>query len=321
MGINMPRADRASPFDRILGAVKGVAETKGAIQKIAGTDPETQKLEHEQKQRAEVEDPASPLMASIRQYSAAKGIKVPDNVNYLQFEKSPLKLAIDQRIKSDEELRQIGAKQQADKKVDLDPAQRLAKAPADVRGKVGLIANALQNMTDYEKAFSEGATPSHINANTPLVGRFMTDDAITIAQRQMNETIGRLNSGGVIGKEEVPTFQAMGPRPGDSPEVMAKKLADFREAMAVRLSAFGFQPEELAQVKGFDAGKMGYSPESKQRRSSLLSSHTASQNAKAGGGAPNAQAGGITPDVIAYAEKHGITLQEAAAVKAARGGK
>jgi hypothetical protein len=162
---------------------------------------------------------------------------------------------------------------------------RLDKQPAEVRSKVGLIASALGAMTQYEQAYESGQRPEHITSKTPILGKAISDTDLSRNQRLLNEAVGRLQSGGVIGNEELVTFNDMGPRPGDTEEQRVKKLADQRQFLEDRLIAFGFMPEELDQV-GFKAERLGYDEKGKSRRSSFQSKGSAGgeliQDAQAG---------------------------------------
>lgn len=184
-----------------------------------------------------------------------------------------------------------------------DPNRRLAEAPAEVKSKVGLIANALNNMTQYEQAFSRGESPTRINANTPILGSFVSDTKLTAAQRNLDEAVGRLNSGGVIGKEELVTFRAMGPRPGDSDDIKVQKIANQRQFLEDRLAAFGFSAQDMGRIEGFDQKKLGYDSDGIDTRKNILVSH---QNVKKKGGS-------LIPEAIAGGDK--INANDLAAVE------
>lgn len=150
----------------------------------------------------------------------------------------------------------------------LTVAGKLDKQPAEVRSKVGLLANALGNMTQFEAAFSKGQRPSYVDSNTPVVGALVSDTDLTRTGRMIDEAVGRLQSGGVIGKEELDSFRAMRPRPGDNPEQQAQKIADMRTFLEDRLTALGFHPQELGEL-GFDPVKLGYSDSGAAMRKDL----------------------------------------------------
>jgi hypothetical protein len=164
-------------------------------------------------------------------------------------------------------------KQEKDEQNLQDPVRRLATAPAETKSKVGLIANALRNMTDYENAYASGESPPWVDSNTKLIGMAVSDTKLTAARRQLDEAVGRLNSGGVIGKEELVTFRAMGARPGDSPDIQAEKIGKQRQFLEDRLAGFGFSPQELGKIPGFNSDKMGYGNDSQSKRENLLVSH------------------------------------------------
>lgn len=160
-----------------------------------------------------------------------------------------------------------------------DPNKKLAGLPTEARMKVGLINTALENMTNYEKAYAEGQVPKYLDANTPLIGGVIGDTDLTKSQRLLNEAVGRLHSGGVIGDDELKNFRAMGPRPADTPEMRAKKIGDQRDLLENKLIALGFRPEELGQA-GFDSAKAGYDDSSRRQRGQLQ--HLNAANEKKG---------------------------------------
>lgn len=128
-----------------------------------------------------------------------------------------------------------------------DPKAKLAKLSAEAQNKVGGIADALASLDQIRDAMSKGVGPSRINPNTPGIGTFVSDNQFTSAQRTLDEAVGRLQSGGVIGKEEIVTFREMGPRPADTdPVIIAQKLANQERFLNNKLTAFGFGADELS---------------------------------------------------------------------------
>jgi hypothetical protein len=129
-----------------------------------------------------------------------------------------------------------------------DPVKRLAKSNAEVKGKVGGIASALDALDQMEVAIKAGEGPQLINARTPFAGRFVSDTKFTQNANVLNEVVGRLQSGGAITKDELDSFERMGPRWSDSEEIKRSKLAQQRAFLGNKLAAFGFQPEELPKI-------------------------------------------------------------------------
>jgi hypothetical protein len=129
-----------------------------------------------------------------------------------------------------------------------DPVKRLAKSNAEVKGKVGGIASALDALSEMEVAVKGGEGPQLITARTPILGRAVSDTKFTQNQNVLNEVVGRLQSGGAITSDELDSFERMGPRWGDSPEIQRSKMAQQRAFLTNKLAAFGFQEEELPKL-------------------------------------------------------------------------
>ena len=258
MGINMPSANRESPFDRILGVVKGV---QGTVQGFQDSAQKSKERERADTDRAELENPESPLMTSIRQYSAAKGIKVPDDVNYLQFEKSPLKVAIDARIKSDEELRQITAKTLAEKKHNLKQNEFAAAGFSKAASAADESLNRLLEKGFDPAGFS--ASAQGLLGAIPKVGGlvegFKSQDVKSYeqAKRQFVQAALRKDSGASITDVEMANESAKYfPLPGDGPEVLAQK-AQARAQKIAALSAEGGGAMGSIQTAGYNAPPSG----------------------------------------------------------------
>lgn len=133
-------------------------------------------------------------------------------------------------------------------------ANKLSKLGGETQNKVGSIASGLKAIGELKSTTAKGVGPSYIDANTPIIGNLLSDNEFTQNQRVLDEVVGRLQSGGAIGADEEKRFRSMGPRPGDSPELQAKKLEDQRTFLLNKLTAFGIKEEELAEM-GFDIGQ------------------------------------------------------------------
>lgn len=68
------------------------------------------------------------------------------------------------------------------------------------------------------------------------------DNDFTLARRNFEEAIGRMQSGGAISTQEESRFKSMAPGLMDSPEIRAKKLAELESEMGNRLKTLGFEP-------------------------------------------------------------------------------
>lgn len=123
-----------------------------------------------------------------------------------------------------------------------DPLEKLG---SETKKMVGIANEGLNAVLGMTEAFDSGVTPSYINPDTPFIGSFISDDAFTSNQRTGAEMFGRLQSGGAINKDEEARFVAMGPRPGDSPEIARQKLQSQKAALEDRLKILGITPEVL----------------------------------------------------------------------------
>ena len=278
MGINMPSANRESPFDRLLGAVQGV---QNVVKGVQDSSRKSQADEQTQKDRAELELPDSPLMKSVREYSAAKGIKVPDGINYLQFEKSPLKAAIDARIKSDEELRQISAKTLAEKKAN--PKQNEFAA-------AGFSKMARAADSSLERLLAKGFDPASFGTQAqsvlggiPKVGGliegFKSQDmkGYEQAKRQFVQAVLRKESGATITPDEMDMNERKYfPQAGDGPGVLAQKKQAREQAVAA--------------LEGEGTNAMG------SVQTVAFSPPTQTPKPPGGGGAPSANAASTGPE-------------------------
>jgi hypothetical protein len=91
---------------------------------------------------------------------------------------------------------------------------------------------AVKGMTD---AYNKG------DNTFSLIG----DNSFTMASRDFEEALGRMQSGGAIGKEEVARFRAMRPIATDNVDIQKAKLAKLYQEMASRVSNLGFDPNEV----------------------------------------------------------------------------
>lgn len=85
------------------------------------------------------------------------------------------------------------------------------------------------------------------------------DNPYTVAARQFEEALGRMQSGGAISKDEGVRFRAMLPGALDSPEVAAQKLASLQREFEGRLETLGFKRSDFP-----DLAEVAYSPAKKR---------------------------------------------------------
>lgn len=122
-----------------------------------------------------------------------------------------------------------------EKKFSKTPEGRLQKLGAEQKqrldnAKLGLIST--RGMSDALKA----------GDNTfSLVG----DNDFTQQRSLFEESLGRMQSGGAISKEEEKRFKEMAPTKWDSAEMQQKKLAQLENEMNSRIGTLGFKPEDV----------------------------------------------------------------------------
>jgi hypothetical protein len=345
VSVNSSNYAQSNPLEGIAGlvniyrSVKGIGADKAQAEKNA---LEMQSLRDHRDAITRRMDPNSTESQQARAAAADLGFKVSNNESADAIERRFGKTSdyYQNRFKEGEQTKRDLAKIAAEgtsKHASLmqpDPNSRLATASAEVKSKVGLIADALTNMTDYEKAFAAGENPQYINSQTKFLGPLVSDTKLTSAQRMLSEAVGRLQSGGAIGAEELKTFQAMGPRAGDDDDIKAEKIAKQRQFLENRLVAFGFNPAELGQIKGYDLQKLGYDSNSLDQRKNLLALHQGGQKGDGFSLIPGQSALAdepkttlvdpkgevkLDPKIDSYAKKHGMNYLEAQALLRGRG--
>jgi hypothetical protein len=136
---------------------------------------------------------------------------------------------------------------------------RLAKMGGEVKQKVGFITGGMQALTRYEEAVRAGGKQGYVDPSTPLIGQAITSTPIDEARTSVEEAIGRLASGGAINKDEESRFRRMMPTAADyrDPKVVARKLMNLRQEMEGKLTAYGFNTSELADI-GYKPDQLGY---------------------------------------------------------------
>lgn len=77
----------------------------------------------------------------------------------------------------------------------------------------------------------------------------MGDNNYTKSQAIFEEALGRMQSGGAIGKEEVDRFRQMAPTKWDSAEMQQLKLKDLEAEMGARIKSMGRDPEEAVRLR------------------------------------------------------------------------
>lgn len=160
----------------------------------------------------------------------------------------------------------IAETQKAQREGNPGAGAKLSKMSGETQGKVGSIASGLKALQGIDQSINNGVSAKYLDANTPIVGSLISDNSFTQNQRVLDEVIGRLQSGGAIGTEEIKTFRSLGPRPGDKAEVQRQKIQDQKSFLLNKLTAFGMNEDDLSQL-GFDTG----STQAKQTQNSVAS--------------------------------------------------
>jgi hypothetical protein len=156
------------------------------------------------------------------------------------------------------------AKFQREQQRLADPRVRLQKLPTTAKGDLGSIASGIQALGGMQEAINAGIEPEFIDANTPLIGRFISDTPFTRNQRVLSEVIGRLQSGGAITDDEIDTFRALGPRPGSTATEQLAALEQQKAFLANKLAGLGFSAEELPGL-GFETAPIQIQKELKRK--------------------------------------------------------
>ncbi len=241
-------------FGSVLADAMGDASRlKDSVQRLGGTDPESKRLALEEDQRKEASDPDSTLMRTIREFGASRGIKIPENVSYAQYEKSPIRSAIDARIKADEETRVASAK---------------AKNPSELKqnqfAAAGFSKMARAAEDSLNRLTSAGFDPTSLGAQVqgylggPLE-RLKGQDVkgFEQAQRQFVQAVLRKESGATITPDEMSqNAKKYFPQPGDGPDVLAQKAQARAQAVAA-LEAEGSPAIGQVASAGFQAPQGG----------------------------------------------------------------
>lgn len=244
----------------LLKATKGLVqktdEAGNVIENEYGTDPEFERRER--------------LREAIKSKSdAAKEGKIIDvddqgNVSFKGY--SP------EYIKGQKEI--YGAKSEGDpygnkaltaelarenlesKRREKTPEGKIEKLSGEARSRFDNVTGGISALRDMKAAYMAkprtGLADKLDLANVPLRG----DTPYTEASNRFDEMLGRMQSGGAIGKEELKSFQKLRPQITDSPEIAQTKFDKMEELLSGRLKSFGLD-ESSAESMGFLKPKQG----------------------------------------------------------------
>lgn len=135
----------------------------------------------------------------------------------------------------------------------------LDKLSGEQKMKVGMMADALRSLNQYESAFNAGGRRSRINPDTPIIGSFLNASPIDEASTKLSDDIGRLRSGGAINQDEEARFLRMLPTAADDDATARRKLENIRTEFRNKISIFGVDENALAKG-GFQLGSVQSAP-------------------------------------------------------------
>lgn len=130
-----------------------------------------------------------------------------------------------------------------DNKNPTDFDGKLKKLNATEKTRFDNVRMGYQSITDMANALKAG------NNTFSLIG----DNDYTLAARNFEEALGRMQSGGAINKDEAARFRSLIPSAKDSAAIQATKLKKMQEELASRFETLGFKPQE---VPGLNTAKV-----------------------------------------------------------------
>lgn len=148
------------------------------------------------------------------------------------------------------------------------PQGKLEKLSGEARGRFDNVVMGLTALKQLEDQIAQN--PSGLSR----VG-LLRDNPYTVAAREWEEAIGRMQSGGAITTDEGKRFKALIPGPLDSPEVTQTKIANMKNLMTQRYRTFGFKPED-AEKLGLDGQSLAFSSGGSKARGPLATSMASS---------------------------------------------
>ena len=210
----------------------------------------------------------------VSQFMDPKKMMETEAASNVEFEKQKQLRRMDQGFKEKENA--------MNRELELNKIAREESKKTDPRNLSGTDKARYDNALMTLKAIDGMGSALDAGNNTfSLIG----DNDFTLNARDAAEAIGRMQSGGAIGKEEEARFIKMLPGSTDSKKMQREKLLKLRSEMTSRLNTLGFTPE-----------KIGYVP----------------KDFKYGSGQEK------EADVEAYAKNHGISYDQALQVKNSR---
>jgi hypothetical protein len=122
---------------------------------------------------------------------------------------------------------------------DAPYPDRVRALSTDDKRRFDSVSMGIGAVEDMRKAYEAG------DNTFSVVG----DNSFTAASSRFEEALGRMQSGGAIGKEEAASFRKMRPMPTDPVEIQKQKLDYLYTEMASRVQTMGFSPDEVLKAR------------------------------------------------------------------------
>jgi hypothetical protein len=325
-------ADVPSSYELLKGKSMGPkSNAKGVMDTLAAgvQDPlekqmktfQAYKSAKEAQQFKELEDPNSPQVKSAKMMLISKGVD-PSQLEGMNFRQlvaihgDPGKLAEIQAqavttFENQKKLKEIDhrndmAKLGATKKEG-------AKLPSGEAANLAKSDDALQDVLNFgQSAEAMNFDPNYGKLN-PMRYVKGTDDNTSIQtfdnqKKAMMQKIGTYLEGGKLTDVDFESkYLPMAPNFDDPPALKKAKLANLEKMVKQRMNS---------EIDSY--GKAGYNVGNFNKAEAIPGNPLAKKPTQ--GAANTANAAQITPDVLSYAQKHGISPEQALQIKLKRGG-
>ena len=195
------------------------------------------KQENERKAKL-LMDPKSEESKKQRLVYKSLGYDVPDNLSYTDLRDPVVLQSIRnknmQTIAPKGGISTVGTNQ-----VKPEKERKLSQ---DERALLNNSALAYKALFDMEDAIKRDVSRTS----------YFGDNDYTYAANRFVEGIGRMQSGGAIGPDEVENFKKLIPGRYDSPELSKKKINDMKAELESRLKSINYDPNEVLKSRSFN---------------------------------------------------------------------
>jgi hypothetical protein len=212
--------------------------TPSDIQRSAGMF-ESMRSQQASRDRAKLlMDPKSEESRKRREVYKKLGYNVPDNFSYTDLnDPTVLQTLKGQMEQSRLAMPRQGGVSGAGKPKEEKPKER--KLSQDERALLNNSALAYKALFDMEDAIKKN------KSRTSYLG----DNEYTYAANRFVEGIGRMQSGGAIGPDEVENFKKLIPGRFDSDELSKQKIKDMKAELESRLKSINYDPKEVLESR------------------------------------------------------------------------